>query len=407
MVVGQWTYPSVAIRRDEPDDRRRIATPGTPHDVDSQTQDFSSAAQTAAPVDVAEGERWSPERLRLRMRLVGLIGVPVLAVIAGLWFWLSGGRYQSTDNAYFQSGLTMVSPAINGRVIAVEVRENQHVRTGQVLFRIDPTPFAAAVAADEAALADARAQVTAQRATYGQGQADIAAAQAQLDYASGEAARQKQLLAEGISSKAQYDQALLAVQNARAGIASSQKKNEAVLAGLAGHNAGSIDAEPVVQRAVAALAAARYELANTTVLAAQDGIVTHVVQLQPGDFVTAGKPVFALAGNHIWVEANFKENQLDHMRVGQHASLQVDAFPSLRLTGHVASFSPGTGSAFALLPPENATGNWVKVVQRLPVELEIDNVPADVPLHAGLSVDVSVDTGYRRHLFGQGTAGAQ
>ena len=138
----------------------------------------------------------------------------------------------------------------------------------------------------------------------------------------------------------------------------------------------------------------------------QDGIVTHVNQLQVGDYVSAAKPVFTLVGAHIWVEANFKENQLDHMRVGQPATLAIDAFPDLHLRGHLRSFSPGTGNSFALLPPENATGNWVKVSQRLPVEFEIDNPPTDIPLHAGLSVDVTVDTGYRRHLFGRSGAAA-
>jgi len=139
------------------------------------------------------------------------------------------------------------------------------------------------------------------------------------------------------------------------------------------------------------------------VRAPQDGIVTKVNQLQVGDYVQASKPVFTLAGTHLWIEANFKENQLDRMRVGQPATYKIDAFPDLKLHGRLVSFSPGTGNTFSLLPPENATGNWVKVVQRLPVEFSIDNPPAGVPLHAGLSVDVTVDTGYQRHLFGHAT----
>jgi len=160
----------------------------------------------------------------------------------------------------------------------------------------------------------------------------------------------------------------------------------------------------VVMRAQAALDRAKLDLGYTVVRAKQDGVVTKVDQLQVGDYVAAAKPVFSLAGTHIWVEANFKENQLDYMRVGQKATLKVDAFPDLSLTGHVTTFSPGTGNSFALLPPENATGNWVKVVQRLPVELDLDQAPpAGVPLHAGLSVEVTVDTGHRRHLFGFGS----
>lgn len=326
----------------------------------------------------------------------------VLAAAAALFFYLHGGRYESTDNAYFQTGLVSVAANVSGPVVAVEVRDNQRVRTGQILFRIDPAPYQAAVDEAAAALADAQTQVEALRANYGQGQAELGAAQAQLDYATREAARQKQLLAEGISSQAQYDQARLAEQTARQGIQTNQKKNASIAATLAGDVSLPTNRQPAVERAQAQLDRAKLNLGYTVVRAAQDGIVTKVDQLQVGDYVASARPVFSLAGVHIWIEANFKENQLDHMRVGQPATFSIDAFPSLRLTGRLHSFSPGTGNSFALLPPENATGNWVKVVQRLPVEFEIDNPPADVPLHAGLSVDVTVDTGFRRHLFGGG-----
>ena len=137
------------------------------------------------------------------------------------------------------------------------------------------------------------------------------------------------------------------------------------------------------------------------------GIVAKVDQLQVGDYVTAGRPVFTQANPRIWVEANFKENQLQYMRLGQPATIKIDAFPDLKLTAHLTSFSPGTGNAFSVLPAENATGNWVKVVQRLPVELTIDKLPASIPLHAGLSVEVTVDTGHQRHLFSHDTPPTQ
>jgi membrane fusion protein, multidrug efflux system len=139
------------------------------------------------------------------------------------------------------------------------------------------------------------------------------------------------------------------------------------------------------------------------VRAPQDGIVTRVHQLQVGNYVTAGRTVFMLSGTRFWVQANFKESQLRYMRTGQPAVVEIDAFPDHKLKARVASFSPGTGNSFAILPAENATGNWVKVVQRLPVEIALDEVPADLPLHAGLSVEVVVDTGHQRHLFGPDT----
>ena len=344
---------------------------------------------------------------RESLRIPLLVGAVVIAVLIGLFFYLSGGRYETTDDAFFQSGLVSVSANISGPVVAVEVRENQHVTAGQVLFRIDPAPFQAAVNEAEAALAGARTQVQSLRANYQQGGAELQAAKDKLTYAAREATRQKALLAEGISSQNQYDQARLAEDTARQGIKTAEEHNAGVAASLSGQVDAPVDSQPAVKRAQAALDRAKLDLGYTVVRAAQDGVVTKVNQLQLGDYVAAARPVFTLAGRHIWVEANFKENQLDHMRIGQSASFKIDAFPELRLKGHVTTFSPGTGNSFALLPPENATGNWVKVVQRLPVELEIDNPPADVPLHAGLSVEVKVDTGYKRHLFGGGTAPAR
>jgi membrane fusion protein, multidrug efflux system len=356
----------------------------------------AGASAQGTPVTASRTRR---EQLRLPL----LIAAPIVAVVAVLFIYLHGGRYESTDNAYFQSGLGAVAANVSGPVVSIAVHDNQFVRKGDELFRIDPAPFQAAVDEAAAALADARTQVSSLQANYAQGQAELKAAQDQLGYAQREAARQKALLAEGISSQAQYDQARLAAQTAAQGIATAQQKNASVAATLSGRVDGPIDAQPTVKKAAAALERARLNLGYTVVRAAQDGIVTKVDQLQPGDYVTAAKPVFTLAGTRIWIEANFKESQLNHMRVGQKATLKVDAFPDLKLTGRLRTFSPGTGNSFALLPPENATGNWVKVVQRLPVEFDLDQIPRGVPLHAGLSVEVTVDTGHRRQLFGSGT----
>lgn len=354
-----------------------------------------------APVVQAVDTR-SSRRSRLRLPL--LIAAPIVALVLGLFFYLSGGRYQETDNGYIQAGLVPVAASVSGPVIAVMVHNNQHVRAGDILFRIDPAPFQAAVDEAAAELANARSQVSSLRANYREGEAGLAAARARLAYADREAARQKSLLAEGISSQNQYDQAVLAAQTARQQIQTSVQQNAGVAASLTGSVDAPTAVQPAVQRAAAALERARLNLGYTVVRAAQDGIVTKVDQLQPGSYVTAAKPVFTLAGTRLWVEGNFKEDQLDHMRVGQRATFHVDAFPDLALTGRLTSFSPGTGNSFALLPAENATGNWVKVVQRLPVEFSIDRLPRDVPLHAGLSVEVRVDTGHRRRLFGGNAA---
>jgi len=364
---------------------------------------LENSAPIVEPVPAPQAVDTTPGRRR-NLRLPLLLLAPLVAVVLGLYFYLSGGRYEATDNGYIQSGLVSVSANVNGPVVAIAVRNNQRVHAGDVLFRIDPAPYQASVDEAAAQLAAAKTQVASVRASYREGEAALQAGRDRLNYAIREAARQKALLAEGISSQNQYDQAALAVQTARQQIETSVQQNAGVAATLTGNVAAPTDRQPSVQRAQAALERARLNLGYTVVRAAQDGVVTKVDQLQIGSYVTAAKPVFTLAGTRLWVEANFKEDQLNHMRVGQRATFKVDAFPSLKLTGRVASFSPGTGNSFALLPPENATGNWVKVVQRLPIEFSIDSVPRDIPLHAGLSVEATVDTGYQRHLFGAATA---
>jgi membrane fusion protein (multidrug efflux system) len=342
-----------------------------------------------------------------RLRGPLLLAAPVVLVLGAAYIYFTGGRYESTDNAEIQTGLVGIAADASGKVVEIDVTENQLVKAGQVLFRIDPaTPRAAADAA-EADLSAARAGGSASRADYQQSLSEQQGAEARLTYATGEAQRQKQLVEQGISSKSQYDQAATAVQTARDAVAAAQAMAESHKAQLAGSLTGSVDDLPTVRRAAAALETARIALANTVVRAPRDGVVTKVNQLQLGSYVSASRPVFMLAGTRFWVEANFKENQLQHMRVGQPATISIDAYPDVKLTGHVASFSPGTGNSFSVLPAENATGNWVKVVQRLPVEIDVDAMPTGLPLHTGLSAEVEVDTGHKRHLFGGSDDDAQ
>ena len=357
----------------------------------------TSASET--PLSTASDDE-VPQNSRLRLPL--LLVAPVVLVLGGSYVWFTGGRYQSTDNAEMQTGLVGIAADVSGKVVEVDVTENQTVKQGDVLFRIDPATARAAADSAEAELASATAGGGSARADYQQALSEASAAQARLSFASGEAARQKQLVDQGISSKSQYDQAVTAVQTARDALAAAQAKAESKKAELAGSLSGPVVNLPAVRRAAAALESARIALANTVVRAPRDGVVTKVNQLQLGSYVTASRPVFMLAGTKFWVEANFKENQLEHMRVGQSATITIDAYPDVKLTGHVASFSPGTGNSFSLLPAENATGNWVKVVQRLPVQIAVDSVPAGLPLHAGLSSVVEVDTGPRHQLFGSG-----
>ena len=359
--------------------------------------DDPAAIPSAVDAEITSADR------RARLRMPFLLAAPVVLLIAILYFYLTGGRYESTDNSSLQTGQVAITANVSGTVIAVEVNENQVVEPGQVLFRINPDKFETAVAEAAGQLAAARANVGSLRADYSENAADLAAAEARLAYAQGEAARQKSLLREGISSQAQYDQAVLDVRTAREAIGAARAKTESVRATLSGNVDAPADSQPAVRQALAAYRRARLALGDTVVRAPQEGVVTRVHQLQVGSYVTASRPVFVMTGTRFWVQANFKENQLRYMRVGQPATVDIDAFPGRELKAHVASFSPGTGNSFSLLPAENASGNWVKVVQRLPVEIALDEIPRDLPLHAGLSADVTVDTGHRRHLFGADT----
>jgi membrane fusion protein, multidrug efflux system len=340
-----------------------------------------------------------------RLRLPLMIGGPVLALVVVAYFYWTGGRYESTDDAYVQVASVAISSNVPGRVREVNVHDNQTVHKADVLFSLDNEPFRIAVEEAEAQLASARLQVESLKASYRQHQAQLAAARETLEYQKRETDRQQRLLTAGIASQLQVDRAVHASESARTELAAAEQASNAVVANLGGNPNVEIDRHPAVQHAQAVLDRAKLNLSYTVIEAPTDGIVTRVEQLQAGTYIGASTPVFALVvANDTWVEANFKENQLAHMRVGQQVEVHVDSYPGKEFAGTVASVSPGTGSQFSLLPAENATGNWVKVVQRLPVRIELGKVDPDYPLHGGLSATVSVDTRYQRHLFGSDAA---
>jgi len=296
------------------------------------------------------------------------------------------------------------------------VHDNERVTQGQLLFQLDDRPYRIAVEDATAQLAAARLQVTALKATYRQKSADSAGAEETLSYQQRESERQRQLASSGVASRAVFDQVQNAVAVARQRVASTQSDIANILAQLGGNPDIPVEQHPSVQRAQAALDKAKLDLSYTTVRAHENGIVTKVEQLQVGSHVTALTPVFSMMSNRIWVEANFKETELTYMHPGQKATVEVDTYPGVVFDAKVVSLSPGTGLSFSLLPPENATGNWVKVVQRLPVRLALERYDPDLLLHAGLSVSVDVDTQYRRpwlvwldrtagRLFGTARAG--
>ncbi len=368
-------------------------------DTDADKAQAAAGEPAGAPPEFS-----GTSSLARRLRLPLLIGAPAIVLVIAFFTYLTGGRYQSTDDAYIQSARVDVSANVAGRVAALPVRENQWVKQGEVLFRLDPAPIDTAAAQAAAELASARQTLTGASATYAQRTVELSAAQVTLTYQQKELARQQALAASGVSSQAQLDAQAQAAAVAKANVAAAGQAQANALATLGGRPNGAAADNPAVRQAQAALDRAKLNQSYTVVRAAQDGTVTKVDQLQVGDYINAAQPVFSLVAPRVWVEANFKENQLTYMRPGQPATFKIDAYPGVVFHGRVESLSPGTGSSFALLPAENATGNWVKVVQRLPVRIAIDNPPADLPLHAGLSVTVKVDTAHRRHLFGGGQA---
>jgi membrane fusion protein (multidrug efflux system) len=362
----------------------------------------TSEAQLAKPVEVPPPRTWKD-----RARLPLMILVPLAALIIGGYVYLTGGRYESTDDAYVQTARVAISSNVAGRVLELNVHDNQVVRKGDVLFRLDDAPYRIAVEEAEAQLAAARLQVESLKATYRQRQSDLKAAQDTLAFQEKEVERQQRLIASGISSQLQVDRVVHARDDARSSVSGAQQQISAVAASLGGNPNIAPDKHPMVREAQALLDRAELNLSYTVVTAPSDGVVTRVEQLQVGTYITASTPVFALVSTgDVWVEANFKENQLTHIRVGQPVSVKVDSYPGVTFAGTVASVSPGTGSQFSVLPPENATGNWVKVVQRLPIRVALDKLDPAYPLHAGLSATVSVDTQHERHLFGSADTAA-
>lgn len=350
----------------------------------------ASTSPEAAPAHSLIGRLRA--RLTGRTRLLVVYGVPALAVAALLFMMVTSGRFQETENAYVQAARVPISASITGRIIEMRAVENQTVRAGEVLFRLDRANPEADVAQYEAALAAARARVLTLRAEYSSQRANLRAAGENVAFARAQLRRARQLGAEGIAARQDVDAAEHALDQAQAGRAAAQQAVSAALANLNGDPNVDVDAHPAVREAQARLERARLALSYTDVIAPQDGIVTRVDQVQVGTFVNAGQTLFWLIAGEPWVEANFKENQIGNMRIGQRATVRIDTFGGRELEARVASFSPGTGAVFSPLPAQNATGNWVKVVQRVPVRLVLVDPPADVALRAGLSARARVDT---------------
>ena len=371
-----------------------------------KARDATKAEDGKARV-IAQGAALSQTRQthsNRKLRMAGIVALsvlgPVIAIVAGLYLYLGGGRYVSTDNAYVKSDKIAVSADISGRVAKVLVRANQTVTPGQLLFRIDPEPFQITVDRTSAELLAARQEGEALKSLYRQKLASLEKAKVDIAYYERRFDRQNKLKRKAIASQSTLDTAEQNLNNARAEIHVLEQDLAQVLAKLGGKLETPINRLPGVLAAAAAHKQAELDLKRTEVRSSVDGIVTNF-DLQPGEYVEAGKVVFSIVGTReLWVQANFRETDLTFMRVGQVATIHIDAFPQDEREAVVASIDPATGAEFALLPPQNTTGNWVKVVQRLPVRIKLKDALRDPPLRAGMSVVVEIDTKHQRTLGG-------
>jgi len=325
-------------------------------------------------------------------RVLLLLTVPVLLAGAAVVYYLINAGYASTDNAYVRQHKVSVSSEVGGRIVEVAVRENQAVKAGEVLFRIDPEPFELAVADADAAIASAMARLEILETDFATSDVDIDSAEEDVAFYELEYRRQLELMKTSVTSDAAVKAAEHALSEARSKLATARADAAKAKAALSTGGVAS-GVNPAVQAARVQKQKAELNLSRTVVRAPVDGIVSQADRLQVGQLMVQGLPALSIVRNELsWVEANFKETDLDEMRVGQHAEIEVDAYPGLRIGGRVESIGAGTGSEFSILPAQNATANWVKVTQRVPVRIALDAAP-ERALIAGQSVSVRVDLG--------------
>ena len=337
-----------------------------------------------------------PNQVVLRRILLG--AVPGLAILAALFFWLWGGRYISTENAYVKADIAQISAEVSGRVLEVHVEDHAEVKVGDLLLTLDDEPFRVALSKADAELDSMREQVRTLMASWHEAQSELREAESKVAYWNAQLARQKTLSERGIVASSKFEEVESNATAAEDRVAVMRRRLDRVAAQLGGDPARAEDDHPMVRQKRAERERAALDLAHTIIRAPLGGSAVNV-RLQRGEQIKAATPLFALvADTRPWVEANFKETELTHVRKGQIAQVVLDIYPDVVWQAEIESISPATGAEFAVLPPQNASGNWVKVVQRLPVRLRLLPQPGEPPLRAGMTASVRVDTERKSRL---------
>jgi membrane fusion protein, multidrug efflux system len=362
--------------------------------------ELEAPAQPApAPTDAAVSAPTAKGARRRGWRRPLLFALLPLALIAGGYFYVTGGQVMSTDNAYVQADMIGVSTDVAGTVVAVEVRNNEAVKKDQILYRLNPDTFQIALDGAKAQLGTVHDQVLTLQATYKLALAQVDQAEADLSFYQTNFKRQQDLLATGAGTKAAFDVAQHDLEATRQKIAVAKAQAATSLAQLSGDPGQKIEDNPFYRQAKSAVDNAQRDLDDTVVRAPFDGIVANVDAIHVGSYLQASQTAFSLVSStRVWVEASPKETELTYVRAGQPATVTVDAYPGVEWKGEIESLSPASGSSFSLLPAQNTTGNWVKVVQRIPLRVRIDDMAGKPPLRVGMSVSVGVDTGHARGL---------
>ena len=343
----------------------------------------------------------APAKPKRSRRTLIMLAVPLALAAGGSYVWLTGGRYQETENANLRQAKVMVSAEAAGRIVEVDIADNAAVSAGDKLFVVDPEPYRIALSQADASLAAARLNVEQLRAAYGQAVAQERMAASEVTYLKSQYDRAADLARKGINAQSSLDEAQRDLERAEEQHRAALQGIESARAALGGDPDIATDRHPSVLAAQSTRDKAAFDLAQTTVRAPADGVISQASSFKVGQYVTAGTPLFSLVETgDTWVEANFKETQLTNMKPGQTAEVTLDTYPDVPFHATVESIGAGTGAEFSLLPAQNATGNWVKVTQRIPVRLKLATDGKDVPVRTGMSASVEVDTEVRHSLAG-------